>query len=149
MAVRLLSLRVGGCGDGGARKVAEEVEGLAEGILGAAVEARRVHAEGCIAQRKERQQDMSRSLRVHNNKKVKLWQDSYAQGCVVAAVAGRLALPLSLPQGVADHVDSSTFNHIQQISLVLEAFNNHMRMAGYCNASRDMSTWYNSAAVLQ
>jgi hypothetical protein len=43
------------CGklDGGARKVAEEVEGLLEGFLRAAVEAQRVHDARCIAKQEE------------------------------------------------------------------------------------------------
>lgn len=86
-------MRVGGFRVGRAREVAKEVEGFAEGVLGAAVEARRVHAEGCIAEGEKRQGMLKRVYVDTVIKKLSFGKIRGQTGlsCVVAAVAGRLA----------------------------------------------------------
>lgn len=85
VAVCALVAAVRGQLHGGAREGAEEVERLSEGVLGAAVEAQRVHAGRCMAGDAAR-----RGMAVRNERR------KLVQGAQGGAVAARCASPSSV-----------------------------------------------------
>jgi hypothetical protein len=89
VAVGLFAAAVWGELDGRAREVAEEVEGLAECRLRAAIEAQRVHAVRCMAGEKEAQDMVTREG------VIKVEECAQAGTSLVASVAGGLAWTLS------------------------------------------------------